>query len=192
MVDDNLLSNTDFLDELVTKLKPLRMKWSGQCTINLARNPSLLKKVAESGCEVLSIGLESVIQKGLNNVNKQWVKVKENSRLINSLFQAGIVPKVQFMLGLDSDTIESIKDTYKFIMQHKIPIVRVYIMTPIPGTWLHRQYKDNSRLIHDELIKYDSMNCDHYPKNISPEKLDSMYWWLLGQLFSIRSILDRP
>jgi radical SAM superfamily enzyme YgiQ (UPF0313 family) len=191
VVDDNLLSNTDFLDEFVTKLKPLRMKWSGQCTINLARNPALLKKVAESGCEVLSIGLESIIQSGLNDVNKQWVKVKENSRLINSLYQAGIAPKVQFMLGLDKDTIESIKDTYKFIMQNKIPIVRVYIMTPIPGTWLHRQYKENSRLIHDELIKYDSMNCVHYPKNISPEELDSMYWWLLEQLLSIRSILIR-
>lgn len=191
LVDDNMLSNTDFLNEFVTKLKPLRMKWSGQCTINLARNPSLLKKVAESGCEVLSIGLESVNQKGLNNVRKQWVKVDENSRLIKSLYQAGIVPKVQFMLGLDNDTIESIKDTYKFIMQHKIPYIRVYIITPIPGTELHQQYKDSSRLIHDELIKYDSMTCVHYPQNMSPEKLNSMYWSLLEQLFSIRSILVR-
>lgn len=191
LTDDNLLGNAAFLDEFVTKLKPLRMKWSAQCTINLARNPPLLKKVAESGCEVLSIGLESVIQKGMNSVNKQWVKVKDNSKLINSLYQSGIVPKVQFMLGLDNDTIESIKDTYKFIMRHKIPIVRVYIMTPIPGTELHQQYKNNSRLIHDEIIKYDSMNCVHYPNNMSPEKLDSMYWWLLGKLLSIRSILVR-
>ena len=191
LIDDNMLSNADFLDEFVTKLKPLRMKWSGQCTISLARNPSLLKKVAESGCEVLSIGLESVNQEGLNNVRKQWVKVEENSRLIESLYQAGIVPKVQFMLGLDNDTIASIKDTYKFIMQHKFPYVRVYIMTPIPGTELHRQYKDSSRLIHDELIKYDSMTCVHYPQNMSPEELNSMYWSLLEQLFSIRSILVR-
>jgi len=191
LVDDNMLGDTDFLEEFVTKLKPLRMKWSGQCTINLARNPTLLKKVAESGCEVLSIGLESINQKGLNNVDKQWVKVKENSMLIKSLYQAGIAPKVQFMLGLDNDTIESINDTFKFIMQHKIPIVRVYIMTPIPGTVLHQQYKENSRLIHDELVKYDSMHCVHFPKNISPEELDSMYWRMLGKLFSIRSILVR-
>lgn len=191
LMDDNLLGNSAFLDEFVTVLKPLKMKWSAQCTINIARNPTLLKKVAEAGCEVLSIGLESINQNGLNNVNKQWVKVHESSRLIDSLYKVGIVPKVQFMLGLDNDNIESVKATYHFIMQHKIPIVRLYIMTPIPGTEIFKMFKADSRLIHEELVKYDSMQCVYYPKNINPEKLDSIYWCFLGQLLSINSILKR-
>ena len=167
------------------------MKWAGQCTINLARNPALLKKVADSGCEVLSIGLESVNQEGLKHINKQWMNVNDNSMLTHRFYQAGIIPKIQFMLGLDNDTVDTIKDTYEFIMQNKLPMVRIYIMTPIPGTQLFQQLNNESRLIHHDFIKYDSMTCVHYPKNISPESLDQMYWWLIGQLLSFRSIFAR-
>ena len=51
------------------------------------------------------------------------------------------------MLGTDSDTEESIRETYEFINETKIPVPRFYILTPSPGTPLFDEYKAEGRLI---------------------------------------------
>ena len=95
------------------------------------------------------------------------------------------------MLGTDSDTEESIRATYDFIQQTRIPIPRFYILTPPPGSALYDAYKSEGRLITEDLQKYDGSQCVHVPAKISPQKLTEMFWWLYGKVFSFKSILRR-
>lgn len=191
LIDDNIVGRPAYLKELVKRIKPLKMRWASQCTLNLARNEELLKEVAESGCKILSFGIESITQGSLDNLDKKWVNVNDHEALLKKIVKAGIMPSTEMIVGTDSDTEESIRETYNFIMRLKIAIPRFYVLTPIPNSELYRQMKAENRLIHEDYSKYDCAECVHYPKKISPEKLNEMYKWLNKKTFSLPSIIRR-
>lgn len=191
LIDDNIVSNPAYLEELCSKILPLKMKWSSQCTMNLARNESLLKLVAQSGCEILSLGLESISQEGLNKLNKKWLQVDDHQKLMKAFNKAGIMISAEMIIGTDGDTRESLKATYAFIKQLKIPLLRIYFLTPVPATQLYLEFKETGRLIHENFDHYTASECVHYPEKISPEQLTEMYHWLNGKIFSMRGIISR-
>lgn len=191
LIDDNIVSNSDYLKELCKKIKPLNMSWASQCSIQLADNPDLMKAVSESGGNLLSFGIESIGQEGLNKLGKSWLKVQDHERLIKLITQFRIMVSAEMIVGTDSDTEKSIIETYHFINRARIPIPRIYILTPIPGTALFTQYKKEGRLLTNDLKSFDGSRCVHRPLKIEPEKLTEMYWWLNNKVFSLKSILFR-
>ncbi|MGM0596683.1 MAG: B12-binding domain-containing radical SAM protein [Myxococcota bacterium] len=191
LIDDNIVGNPGYLSELARQIKPLNLHWASQCSLNLARNQKLLREVADSGCRILSFGLESITQEGLDKLNKSWVKVTEHEKLLRRIEKAGIMPSSEMMVGLDSDTEESLRATLDFVNRARIPIPRFYILTPMPGSELYEQFKREGRLLHEDYKKYDGTQAVHTPQNISPEELTEMYWWLNRQVFSLSSILQR-
>ena len=191
LIDDNIVSNPGYLEELIRKIHPLKMRWSTQCTMNLAHNKSLLKKVAASGCEILSLGIESISQEGLDKLNKKWLRVDEHEALLKEFRKAGIMVSAEMIIGTDSDTEESLKATFDFIKRTRIPLLRVYILTPVPGTTLYDELKNSGRLLHENFEHYNSSECVHDPEKISPELLNSMYKWLNSKIFSYPGILRR-
>ena len=191
LIDDNIISNPKYLEQLCDKITKLKMKWATQCSLQLARNKQLLDKVASSGGELLSFGIESINQEGLNLLNKSWLKVEEHEKNLSELRKAGLVISSEMIVGTDGDTEHSIRETKKFIERNKIAIPRFYILTPIPETELYTQMKKEDRLVTEDWKLYDGSRCVHRPKLIEPEKLTQMYWWLNRQIFSFKSIIKR-
>jgi radical SAM superfamily enzyme YgiQ (UPF0313 family) len=191
MIDDNIGSNPAYLEELCSNILPLKMKWSSQCTMNLARDESLLKLVARSGCEILSLGLESISQEGLDKLNKKWLRVDDHFKLMTAFKKSGIMVSAEMIIGTDGDTRESLKATFDFIRNCKIPLIRIYFLTPVPSTQLYNELKEAGRLIHEDYSHYRSSECVHYPEQISPEKLTEIYHWLNRKIFSLNGIISR-
>ena len=191
LIDDNIISNPKYLESLCERIEKLKMNWASQCSVNLAKNPSLLKKVRQSGATMLSFGLESITQEGLNKLGKSWVNVTEHEKLISTIAKTGILVSSEMIVGTDSDTEESIKQTYAFIKRARIPIPRFYILTPIPGSDLFKQYQKEGRLLTSNYEDYDGSRCIHVPKNISPEAISRLYWWLNKKVFSLHNIVLR-
>jgi radical SAM superfamily enzyme YgiQ (UPF0313 family) len=191
LLDDNIMGNPVFLEALCKKIKPLKMRWASQCSILLAKKPRLLKLAAESGCRILSLGVESISQDGLNSLNKQWVRVGEHEEMLRRIADAGIMPATEMIVGTPGDTMKSLKDTYAFIMRSNIPIPKFYIMTPMPGSDLYNEYKAEGRLLHEDYGRYTATNTVFRPHQIAPEELDKMYWWLYRRIYSLPNILRR-
>lgn len=191
LIDDNIISNPKYLEQLCDKITKLKMKWATQCSLQLARNKRLLDKVVSSGGELLSFGIESINQEGLNLLNKSWLKVEEHEKNLSELRKAGLVISSEMIVGTDGDTEHSIREIKKFIERNKIAIPRFYILTPIPETELYTQMKEENRLVTEDWKLYDGSRCVHRPKLIEPEKLTQMYWWLNRQIFSFKSIIKR-
>ena len=191
LLDDNIVSNPEYLEALCKEIEPLNMTWATQCSLHLAKNPKLLEIVSRAGANMISFGIESITQEGLNKLGKAWLKVSEHKKLISTLTKAGILVSSEMMLGTDSDTEESIMATYDFIEETRIPIPRFYILTPVPGSDLFKKYKSEGRLITEDYEKYDGTQCVHKPEKISPEKLTEMFWELYEKVFTLRSILRR-
>lgn len=191
LLDDNIAGDPRFLSDLCEGIEPLGMKWASQCSLMLARDPDLLGKVARSGCDLLSFGLESVSQAGLDGLGKPWVKVAEHEELLRRIEDAGIMASTEMMVGLDSDTPASIDETLRFVERARIPIPRYYILTPIPGSELYRTWKEEGRLVTDDWSRYDGSTAVHRPALMSPEEVTRAYWTLNRRTFSAWSILRR-
>jgi radical SAM superfamily enzyme YgiQ (UPF0313 family) len=191
LIDDNIVSNPDYLFELAKRIKPLKMNWASQCTLLIAKNEALLKAVADSGCSILSLGIESLSQDGLNSLNKSWVRVSETANLLQKIQRAGIAPATEMIIGNDGDTPQSIKETANFIIQNKIPAPKFYILTPLPGTELNKEMKQKGRLLHEDYKKYTAASCVFSPNHFSPEELEASYMELYKKVYSIRNILKR-
>lgn len=191
LIDDNIASNPDYLFELVRRIKPLKMNWASQCTLLIAKNEALLKAVADSGCSILSLGIESLSQDGLNSLSKSWVKVSETANLLKKIQRVGIAPATEMIIGTDGDTPQSIKATASFIIQNKIPAPKFYILTPLPGTALNKEMKQNGRLLHEDYKKYTAASCVFSPIHFTPEELEASYMELYKKVYSLSNILQR-
>lgn len=191
LLDDNIVGNPRFLEELCHEIEPLGMTWASQCSLQLARNERLLETVARAGCNMLSFGIESITQEGLDKLGKGWVKVDEHEELLRRIQDAGILPSTEMMVGTDSDTVESIRATADFIDRTRIPIPRFYILTPMPGTELYEELKRDGRLVTEDHKLYNGSRAVHRPALITPEELTEEYWRLYNTVFSRRNILRR-
>ncbi len=191
LIDDNIASNPDYMIELANKIKPLKMQWASQCTILVAKNDHLLKTIADSGCNILSLGIESLSQEGLNKLNKNWVKTDETEFLIQKIQQYGIAPATEMIVGTDGDTPESIRKTARFILESKIPAPKFYILTPLPGTDFYKQTKTENRLLHEDFEKYTASTCVFKPQNFTPEELEKAYMDLYKEVYKTKNIFKR-
>jgi radical SAM superfamily enzyme YgiQ (UPF0313 family) len=120
MVDDNLVADFTHAKALFQAITPLGIKWSGQGTLTMARDPELLKAMKTSGCELILIGFESLEEENLRQMNKSWSQAfGEVNELVNRIHDAGIGIYATFVLGYDSDTPKTIENTLEFARRHK-------------------------------------------------------------------------
>jgi radical SAM superfamily enzyme YgiQ (UPF0313 family) len=191
LLDDNILSDRNYLTRLCEEIKKLNMQWLSQCSIKIGEDEALLKLVSESGCIALSFGIESVSQESLNSMNKAWARVNEYSRLISNVRNSGIDVSTEMVVGADGDTLESIRATADFIKENKIAVPRFYILTPIPGTVFFDEMKSQDRIYIEDIYSYNGTEAVHIPKNMTPEELTTAYWELYNRVFSYNNILKR-
>lgn len=191
LLDDNIFSDREYLDKLLIEIKKLNMQWMSQCDIRIGRENELLKKLADSGCTTLSFGLESISKESLKGMNKSWVNPLEYTELIQNIHSHGIDVSTEMVVGGEGDTLQSIRDTKRFIENNKITVPRFYILTPIPGTKFFEDMTKAGRIIKEDIYSFDGTEAVHRPKNMSPEELTNAYWELYDSLFTFSSILKR-
>lgn len=191
LLDDNIAADQEYLMELCVEIGKLKMTWFSQCALTVAKNDSLLKAMADSGCTVLSFGLESISQDSLNELNKHWCNTAEYPMLIKKIRRTGIEVSTEMVVGTDADTTQSIQETADFIIQNKIIVPRFYILTPIPGTDLYYKLKSEGKLLNLDIYSYNGTEAVHRPAKMSPQELTKAYWTLYKKLFSLRSIVQR-
>ena len=197
-VDDNIVANKKKAKELFKALIPLKIKWVSQGSIDMTEDDELLKLMVKSGCLGLVIGFESIKPSSVDFMNKTVNKrfVKDNYKTaIKKLRKYGIQTWAAFTIGHDSDTVESIKETYRFAEKNKFAFSAFNILMPYPSTPLYEQLKKENRLLYngewwlneDYLFNYASF----IPKNMTPEELTEVAFWCRRKHNSIWSIIHR-
>jgi radical SAM superfamily enzyme YgiQ (UPF0313 family) len=65
------------------------------------------------------------------------------------------------------------------------------ILTPMPGTELHEEYKRDGRLDHTDWSQYDTRHVVMKPKHMTREQLMDGYIWMYEQAYRTTGALDR-
>ncbi len=134
-VDDNIGADPGYTLELCRGLAGLNIIWAGQGTVNMGRDPELLRWLRLSGCRLLLIGFESLDRENLKQMKKGWsAPRKELDRLVRAIHQAGISIYATFLFGFDHDAPETWAEALAFTHRHAFFYAAFNHLLPLPGT----------------------------------------------------------
>lgn len=191
LIDDNIVSEPEYMKKLLTEVKELNMKWMSQCAITIAQDDELLQLAAESGCITLSFGLESINPESLKHVNKEWANPDDYLSIIKKVTDAGIDIASEMIVGIDTDTRESLLSTIEFIDKAKIMAPKFYILTPVPGTEMYKEYIKNNRLITLDTSKLTPAKAMITHPTMTTDEITETFWQIYNKLYTYKRMLRR-
>lgn len=190
-IDLNLISDRAYARELFTALIPLNIRWFGLSTSLLGREPELMELCARSGCTGLLIGFETISQSGLEVVRKSFNDPTLYAQLIKDLHRLGITIQGCFVFGNDEDTPAVFDDTADFVLETQIDLPRFAMLTPFPGTGLHRRLDAEGRILTRNWELYDGQHAVFQPKRMSVEQLYEGHERAWKKVYSWKAIASR-
>lgn len=147
-VDDNLTGDRERAGELLRKLIPLKIRWVGQAALDAASDPELLQLLKQSGCQGLLVGLESLDQRNLQQMEKGVNRLTGGYQVALEQFRRyGIRLYATFVFGYDRDCDDSFRQTLEFAQRHRFYLAAFNHLTPFPGTPLYRRLQREQRLL---------------------------------------------
>ncbi len=128
---ERVLAFCDALDR-----EKLNMTWAVSGRVNSCRDMDVLKRMKNSGCTMIGLGVESGDPRILENIKKRATVEMAKTAIFNCR-QADIFPSCSFMIGNEGENYESVENTVKFIDEVNIePPVTFFFATPYPDTAL--------------------------------------------------------
>ena len=108
---------------------------------DIMRDRDLLPLYRKAGLVHVSLGTEAAAQLNLDVFRKQTT-VEQNKLAVKLLRDAGIVAEVQFIMGLENETPETIEETYRLAQDWKPDMVNWNMYTPWPFAELFEDLGD--------------------------------------------------
>ncbi len=175
-VDNNICGQPERARRLFEALVPLRIRWSGQASINMAYSDETLKLASRSGCMIVLVGMETINREVLRRIGKP-VDPGRYKELVDRFHRHGILVQGEFIFGFDEDTPEVFRDTVEFAQQVGIDTARFAILKPYPGTRLYRRWDEEGRILHGDWSLYHTSNVAYKPIGVTPEQLKAGRDW---------------
>jgi radical SAM superfamily enzyme YgiQ (UPF0313 family) len=190
-IDDNLIGNIDWTQELVKNIKPLNIFWHAAVSTNLINHTDLIRNMSNSGCKSLFIGFESINCNSIRSIHKTQNRVNEYNALIKILHENGIMVNASLVFGFDHDTMDTFNQTLDWLNSNKVETMTAHILTPYPGTKIYEKFLKENRIIDFDLSKYNTSNVVFQPKNMTPDELKAGYLKIYKDFYSFKNIIVR-
>ena len=171
-VDDNFTANKARSKILLRAIieEGLRDCWVVQARTDVAKDPELIRLMADAGVHTIYIGFESINPKTLKKFNKKQ-ELSDIVSSINIIRDNGMHIHGMFILGADTDDLDTIKKTADFAANSGIETVQIIALTPLPGTRLFEEIRGQGRLLHTDWSKYNLQHVVFRPQQMSPSTL---------------------
>ncbi len=190
-VDDNIMGNPVYAEELFAQLKEFKRGFFAQASASMLKTPELIRKAASAGCKALFVGLETLSVSNLAAIGKKVNVVTKYKELIKRLHDNGIAIVGAFMFGLDDDDESVFERAAQFVDDTQIDVPQFSILTPLPGTRFYEQVEQEGRIIERDWRKYNGNHVCFRPRKLSIEKLEAGLEWIYKHCYSWRSIIKR-
>jgi radical SAM superfamily enzyme YgiQ (UPF0313 family) len=190
--DDNLAGDMEYSKKLFRAIAPYRKWWSSQVSIHAGQDDEFLEVAAYSGCKQLFVGLESISQQSMAEVNKGFNRVEEYLQIIQRIHSHGIAVQAGIVFGFDHDTAEIFEDTIDFLERAGVQNATFNILTPFPGTPLFRRMEAEGRIVTRDWRKYNSRDDVVFqPKRMSAAELLAGFRYANERFYSLASTAKR-
>lgn len=188
-MDDNISFRPAYFMELLEEMAKLGIRWNANISMNFLHKPEIAELAGRSGCDLMSIGFESLNPETLKSVHKGSNRLDNYETVVSNLHKNGVAIQGYFMFGFDNDSEESFQLTYDFIMKNQIEFPVFSLVTPFPGTPYFDEMKP--RIRHFDWDKYDTYHYMFEPNTMTGEKLLENFVKLQKEVYKGRAIMQR-
>jgi len=153
-----------------TKIKNnLNLVWSCNFEANFA-NRDMMQKMKKAGCWSIMVGGESGSDKILKFI-KKGVTSSQLLAVGKWANEVGISTRVSFILGLPTDTEETINHTLDFVRKSDFhfPYFQLYI--PLPGTEMFDQLEQYGKVVKKDDKHKSANEVNYIPEGLTEESL---------------------
>ncbi len=167
------------------KKEGLDIEWTCEARVNTV-SKEMLQKMKETGCIGIQFGVESGVQKILNSI-KKGITVGQVKRAVTDTIDVGMSTiTCSFIVGHPEDTVETVKETFDFVMylKHlapergsKVKVTTPFLITvPYPGTYLYENAHElGIEILADSWEKYTTDNVLIRTKHLDEKTLRTLW-----------------
>ncbi len=175
-LDDHLLGNPHFAASLFDGMRGMGRLWQAAGTVQSVLKPGLLEKAALSGLRSLFVGFETLNPTNLLQQHKYQNLNRDYSTAIRRLHDLGIMVNASFVFGMDDDDESVFDRTVEWAIQQGVETATFHILTPYPGTALHKRIQAEGRITNSNWDLYDTRHTVFRPRRLTAEALEAGYW----------------
>ncbi len=137
--DDNFTARSDRIKAVLDMMihEKFSFTWSSFARAS-ALTPGLVKRMKQSGCEFVDLGLESGSQTILDNMDKRLNR-NESFEAIRLLNDHGIISRGSFIIGYPGETHDTFSETIDFINDSGLPYYQPYLFYYTANTLVHQE-----------------------------------------------------
>ena len=153
IADDNFAGNKKYTKELLSQLQEMNNSFDTpigfitQMDITIAQDEELLTLLANCNFMAVMIGVESVNEASLNDLNKQQNIRVSIPDAIQTIQSYGIVVLAHMIIGADSDDHTVFQKTADFVGEANIIHHLCHPLSAPPGTRMWYDFKRQGRII---------------------------------------------
>lgn len=168
-IADELFSyNNERVIEFCKRIKPYHIEWWAQFRVDSIDN-DLMHLVRESGCRMMSFGLESADNTVLKSMGKN-ISIEQIDNTLKAVYEAGIPFDGAFIFGDEAESYETAMNTLNYWEKNAQYKINLNTITVFPGCRLYRNakakgiIKDPVRYLQDGCPQFNNthMTMDEY------------------------------
>jgi len=114
----------------------------------------MLRSMKESGCEALSLAVESANEFIQEKIGKK-ISLERVRKIIAWCREIGIFTNGMFIIGIPGETKETVEESLGFALDVHFDGISVAIATPFPGTRLYDECITNGYLVERDIGNYN-------------------------------------
>ena len=192
ILDNNLGGSITNAKNLLREIAKLNF-WAigAQYSIECLRDNEFIELLAKANCRMSFIGMESLNENSLLDVDKKQNKVEEYKEFFYKLNKKGILTFTGFMFALDEDTPEYYETLPQKLEEVGVNVILPSISIPIYGTPLYKKMLDENRIIDTDISHYEGDHVLFKHKHLSEEQIYYYYEKVIKIFYSWKNILKR-
>lgn len=176
--DDNFFVNKKFTADLLRKLIQWNrtlaqpVSFSTQATVMIGADEEILKLFADARFSVIFIGVETLNEECLKEVNKGQMARYNPYEVIPHISSYGIFPFLGLIVGFDHDSPEVFQEIEEFLEKTASPIASISVLNAPKNTALYERMKKEGRIVED-FRGFWHLTTNIIPKGMSVQELSS-------------------
>ena len=194
--DDTFTSNKKLVEEFCDLLSSSKVQITWTCSSRAdCVDLELLKRMRNAGCTQVLYGTESFSDEVLASIRKRTT-VQKNIDAIRWTREAGMLVRVAIMIGNPADTIHTLKHNIRMLKRLMPDMIQVTITTPLPGSQMFQQGKEEGALLTTDWTKYNGDHTVMKHPVLSEKELRKYYYktyaaFYFGPRFVLKRLFSR-
>jgi bacteriochlorophyll C8 methyltransferase len=160
--------------------------------MNFLEDKETVRRLVDSGCNMVLVGFESIKQHTLEAYNKGHVNSAEKfASVIEECRRAGLNIQGNFLVNPALDTFEDMDDLVEFVGKNHVFMPIFQIITPYPGTKMYWEYKEKGLITDEDWEKYNAINLVIHSEHYSPIAFQHKFMTSYYKTYSWGKIANR-